>query len=79
MYSVTLGAEPVTRSRRLSNGISALSALQASQDFDQPLSFAQSETINEDNDLLFGRGVEEVAWHCLNLKEMALGHSRGLD
>jgi hypothetical protein len=60
---VTLGSEPVMRSRILSNGISAAFRIAVLAGFDQLLGLAQSCGVDEHNDLLFRRGVEEVASH----------------
>jgi hypothetical protein len=42
--------------------------------FDQPLGFAQNRGINENDDLLFWGGIEEVAWHCGRILSPPYGH-----
>src|SRR5262249_47797246 len=52
----------------LSNGISASSGLQPSQDSNHPLGFAESCCVYEDHVLLFGHWVKEVGAHGAQLR-----------
>jgi hypothetical protein len=47
----------------LSKGISAPSSVAVLAGFDQPLGFTQSGGVNENDVLLFGSRIEEVARH----------------
>src|SRR5262245_53598405 len=58
--SVTLGSEPVTRSRMLSNGISALSALQCSQDSISCLATCRVAASTRTMRVLFWRRIKEI-------------------
>ena len=62
MQSVTLGSEPVMRSRMLSNGIWAPSELHCSQD---SISFSDSRKVAVENDVVsFWSGIKDIVRHC---------------